>query len=628
MLDFSDRKNTIVVFMAICGILLILKTASLQLFDAKYTERAKKAALYPNILIPARGMIVDRNEKLLVTNAPLYDLNVIVRKISPTMDTALFCQLLNIDKPTFLANLTKDWKSGRFHKSVPFAFMTKLRPEAIASLQEHLHKFPGFTPVLRNIRSYPHENGAHVLGYLGEVNQARIDKSNGEYIMGDYIGMNGLERGFEPYLRGRKGISYVLKDNLGRQVGLFQDGAYDSLATPGVDIMSGIDLDLQKYGEELMVNKRGAVVAIEPETGEILAMISSPSFDPNKIALDKNRGVVFDSLRRDTINEPLLDRSMVGSYPPGSIFKPVFALIGLQKGIIGPSSGYPCSGAYAIGGGKVQKCHAHPGIPNVPTAVAYSCNSFFYNLCKNFVNQYGYEQPGLGLDTMISYLRDFGMGSKLGIENPSEAKGFLPDSKYYDKIYKKELGGWRATYMLSIGIGQGEMLVSTLQMANMVTVIANRGYYYTPHLIKKFLKSDLLIDEKYRTRHNVRIDKHHFEPVIDGMQMAVEIGTARKAIVPNQIVCGKTGTSQNSGKDHSVFYGFAPRVNPKIAIAVYIEHGGWGGETATPIAGLMIEQYLNKTISETSKPKEKRMKEMDLIKNAFVYNPTKVEVPQ
>jgi penicillin-binding protein 2 len=474
---------------------------------------------------------------------------------------------------------------------------------------------------LRNIRSYPHQNGAHVLGYLGEVNQARIDRSNGEYTMGDYMGMTGLERGFEPQLRGKKGISYVLKDNLGRQVGKFQDGKFDSLATPGSDIMSSIDLELQKYGEELMVNKRGSVVAIEPETGEILAMISSPTFDPNRIALDKNRGLVFDSLRLDTLNEPLLDRTMTGSYPPGSIFKPIFSLIGLQKGIIGPGSGYPCTGAYSIGGGKVQKCHAHAGIPNLPAAIQYSCNSFYYNLCRNFVNQYGYENPGRGLDTMVAYLREFGMGDRLGVENPSETKGFLPDSKYYDKIYKKELGGWRATYMLSLGIGQGEILVTTLQMANMVSIIANRGYYITPHLVKKYLRSDLLIDEKYRTRRYVRIDKRHFEPVIDGMQLAVEAGTARKAITPNQVICGKTGTSQNRAKDHSVFFGFSPRVNPKIAIAVYIENGGWGGDTATPIAGLMIEKYLNGTIAESSKPKEKTVMNMNLLKKPIKYRP-------
>ncbi len=621
MIDFEDRKNTILIFIAICGFILVSKAAQLQLFDTEYRQKAKMAALYKNILIPSRGMIMDRNEKLLVTNAPLYDLNVVVKSIDKKMDTALFCRLLNIDTITFNKNINKDWKSGQFHKSVPFVFMSKLRPEDIARLQEHLHKFPGFTPVLKNIRAYPHQHGAHVLGYLGEVNRRIIERSAGEYSMGDYIGMTGLERGFEDKLRGKKGISYVLKDNLGRQVGIFDNGKFDSLATPGVDMMSSLDLDIQQYAEELMVMKRGAIVAIEPSTGEILCMVSAPSFDPNSIALDKKRGIVFDSLVSDTINKPFLDRSVLANYPPGSIFKPVFSLIALQKGVIYSNSGIYCSGAYSIGGGKVQKCHAHPGIPNVAAAIQYSCNSFYYNCMRNFVNQYDYKRPGIGLDTLVAHLRDFGLGDRLGIENPSEVKGFIPDSKYYDKIYKKELGGWRATYMLSLGIGQGELQVSTVQMANLAAVIANRGFYYRPHLIKKFLNTDLDIDPKYKEQLKVRIDQKHFNPVIDGMQLAVEAGTARKAIVPGHLVCGKTGTSQNRGKDHSVFFGFAPRNNPKIAIAVFVENGGWGGETATPIAGLLIEKYLNKVVSEASKEKEKRILNMDLIKNYFVYRP-------
>ncbi len=621
MINFSDRKNNIILFVVLCGLLLIFKVAYLQLIDVKYKEKAKKAALYKSILYPARGMIVDRNEKLLVTNTPLYDLQVIYRNIDPKMDTNAFCQLLNIDKPTFINNLNKDWKGLQFHKSVPFTFLSRIRPDDFAKFYELLHKYPGFFPVLKSIRSYPHHNAAHVLGYLGEVNWDMINKSNGEYIMGDYTGMSGLERGLEKLLKGKKGISYVLKDNLGRQVGVFDNGKLDSMAVSGIDMKSALDLELQKYGEELMVNKKGSIVAIEPSTGEILAMISSPNYDPNSIALDKKRGMVFDSLRADTINRPMLDRSLIANYPPGSIFKPVFALIALQKGIAYPNTAFYCDGSYEIGGGKAQKCHSHPAATSVAAAIQYSCNSYFYNLCRNFVNQYGYQNPGKGLDTMVSYLRDFGMGQKLGVENPIEIKGFIPDSKHYDKIYKKELGGWRATYMLSIGIGQGELLVSTLQMANFASIIANRGYFYSPHLIKKYLNVNEDIDIKYRTKHNVRIDRRHFDPVILGMEWAVAAGTARQAIVPNIIVCGKTGTSQNRGKDHSVFFGFAPRDNPKIAIAVYVENGGWGGETATPIAGLMIEKYLNRVISESSKSREKKVMEMDLIKNKFVYQP-------
>jgi penicillin-binding protein 2 len=615
MIQLADRKNNIIIFVLLSGLLLLYKAADLQLIDTKYQEKAKKAALYKNVLHPSRGMILDRNEKILVTNSPLYELQVIYRNIDPKMDTAQFCALLDITKETFLANLNKDWSNPIYHKSVPFTFLSKIRPENFSKFYEHLHKFPGFFPVLKSIRAYPHQNAAHVLGYLGEVNWGIINKSNGVYAMGDFIGVSGLEKGLENDLKGNKGVSYVLKDNLGRQVGLFDNGRLDSLASPGIDMLSSLDLELQKYGEELMQNKRGSVVAIEPSTGEILAMISAPCYDPNSIALDKNRGIVFDSLLSDTINRPFLDRSLIANYPPGSIFKPVFSLIALQKKVTYPHLGIYCDGAYEIGGGKAQKCHAHPHVGNISAAIQYSCNSYYYDLMRNFVNQYGFKKPGMGLDTLVDYLRQFGLGSRLGIENPGELPGFIPDSKYYDKLYRREASGWKATYMLSLGIGQGELQVTTLQMANLATVIANRGYYYAPHLIKKYINGKIDIGEKYKIKHRVHIDPQHFPPVIDGMELAITSGTARQAIIEGIQVCGKTGTSQNSGKDHSVFFGFAPKENPKIAIAVYVEHGGWGGETATPIAGLMMEKYLNRVIAETSKHKEERVMKMDLIKN-------------
>ncbi|MBK7008629.1 MAG: penicillin-binding protein 2 [Saprospiraceae bacterium] len=614
MINLANRRNNIIIFVALCGSMLLFKAAHLQLLDVKYKEKAKKAALYKNVLYPSRGMVMDRNEKLLVTNAPLYDLNVIYRNIDPKMDTAEFCTLLGIDKTTFIKNLEKDWKNPLYHKSVPFPFLTKIRPEQFARFFEHLHKFPGFYPVLKSIRSYPHHNAAHVLGYLGEVNWNVINKSAGEYSLGDYIGISGLEKGMEKKLKGKKGISYVLKDNLGRQVGLFDNGRLDSMALSGFDMMSGLDLELQEYGEALMKGRRGAIVAIEPSTGEILAMVSAPSYDPNSIALDKNRSIAFDSLLSDTINRPFLDRSLIANYPPGSIFKPVFSLIALQKGIVQPNTSFYCDGAYEISSSKAQKCHSHPPISNIGSAIQYSCNSYYYHLMRQFVNQYGFKRPGLGLDTLVSYLKEFGLGQKLGVENPAEIAGFVPDSKYYDRLYRREVNGWKATYMLSIGIGQGELQVSTLQMANLATVIANRGYYYPPHLIKKYLNTSEPIDIKFRTKRKVRIDYKYFDPVIDGMQLAVEAGTARAAILPGITVCGKTGTSQNRGKDHSVFFGFAPRENPKIAIAVYVEHGGWGGETATPIAGLMIEKFIKREISPEKKQWEERMMDKTAIK--------------
>jgi penicillin-binding protein 2 len=365
-----------------------------------------------------------------------------------------------------------------------------------------------------------------------------------------------------------------------------------------------------------MVNKRGSVVAIEPSTGEILAMVTAPSYDPNLIALDRNRGAAFDSLLQDTINRPFLDRSVMAYYPPGSIFKPILSLIALQKGVLYPNKTIYCDGVYELDskGKSVQRCHSHPTPYNVSIAIEHSCNSYFYQTMRDFVNQYGYQNPGKGLDTLVSYLFDFGLGKSLGTDILSEGKGFIPDSKFYDKVYRREVNGWRSTYILSVGIGQGELQVTTLQMANLAVILANRGYFYTPHLIKKYIDSNQQIDQEFRVKKKVRIDQEYYEPVITGMQKAINSGTATAGYVAGLDICGKTGTSENPfGKDHSVFFGFAPKDNPKIAIAVYVENAGWGGEIATPIGSLVIEKYLNKEISDRRKYVEEKMINKDLI---------------
>ena len=616
MKDLAERRHLIIYFFSFWAIILIVKIAQLQIFDSRYKERARRTTLSRNILYPSRGVIFDRNMSLLVTNAPLYDLEVIYKKVDHKMDTTEFCRLLGITKTQFIQNINKDWSKPAFHKAVPFTFLSKIRPDKFAMFYEHLYKFPGFYPVLKNIRTYPHQNAAHILGYLGEIDREGINISQGVYTLGDYIGITGIERALEPELRGLKGVTYTMKDNLGRDVGPFDDGKLDSMAVSGIDMMSSIDLDLQKYGELLMQHKRGSIVAIEPSTGEILAMISSPSYNPNSIALDKDRSLAFDSLLNDKTNKPFLDRSIMANYPPGSIFKTVLSLISLQKGITGPNRTIYCDGAYELDsrGKSVQKCHSHPTATSISSAIQYSCNSYFYQLVREFVNQYGAKSPGRGLDTLVSYLSDFGLGHRLGVENLSELPGFIPNSRFYDNLYKKEINGWRATYMLSLGIGQGELQVTTLQMANLASVIANRGYYFTPHLVKKYLNVNEPINEIYRTKKRVRIDSKYFPYVVDGMSLAVVAGTATAANVPGLDVCGKTGTSENPhGKDHSVFFGFAPKNNPKIAVAVFVENAGWGGEVATPIAGLMIEKYLNKSIPEYRKYLEDKMINFDLI---------------
>jgi penicillin-binding protein 2 len=609
MKQLQNRKNIIIGFIILASLLLVIKLATLQLFDLSYRTQAKEAALYKLREVPSRGMILDRNGKLLVANAPSYDILATYNKIKPDFDTLSFCNLLGITKEFFVTSLNKDWTSVRFNKKVPFVFLAKVSPDRFAAFKEQMYKFPGFEAQLRSIRSYPDSVGAHVLGYMNEATPEQIEKNPDEYASGDYIGQTGLEKYYEAEMRGKKGISYVLKDVNGRKIGSFEEGKLDSASTPGLDLRSTLDLDLQKYAEKLFANKRGSVVAIEPSTGEILAMVSAPSYDPNIVGT-----VAFDSIVKDNTNKTIFDRSIKAEYPPGSIFKCLASLIGLQRGVITADKGIYCGGGYHIGGGKIQKCHGHPAIGNVAAAIQFSCNSYYFDLMKNTVNYYGFNQPGAGLDTFVNYLRDFGLGAKLGIDIPSENNGYIPDSKYYDYLYRREATGWKATYMLSIGIGQGEMQLTTVQMANIAAAIANRGYYITPHLVKEFIKSKRKIAEQYTRKHIMRIDKEHYEPVINGMEMAVTAGTARRAFLEEIAVCGKTGTSENPfGEDHSVFFAFAPKENPKIAIAVFVENAGFGARYAVPIGSLMIEKYLTGEIRQSRIAMEQDMFSKNLL---------------
>jgi penicillin-binding protein 2 len=608
MKTLESRKEIVIGAIVIVALLLISRAAQLQLFSDEYKERAERTTLDRSIIYPSRGLIYDRNGKIMVYNKPIYIVEATYNKIDPKMDTALFCSLLQIDRETFVANLTKDWKSGKFNKSLPFTFMSKISPEQFAIFQEHLYKFPGFTTGQRIIRGYPHTNGSHVLGYLGEVDQRIIDRSQGLYTLGDYIGLTGLEVAYESELSGGKGVNYILKDNLGRRVGAYENGSLDSMAVPGEDVYISIDLDLQAYADSLMMNKRGGIVAIEPSTGEILAMVSAPTYDPNILNLDGNRGQGMSSLLMDTINRPLNNRAVTNRYPPGSIFKPILSLVALQMQATTPSRGTFCPGYYRLSASKVQKCtHAHGTIHNMSEAIQHSCNVYYYQLMRDVLDKYSYKDPGIGLDTLVSHLRDFGMGRKLGLDYSYENKGLMPNSEYFDRIYKRETGGWRSAWVLSLGIGQGEMQLTTVQMANLATILANRGWYYTPHLVKKFV-SGKPIKPEYRTKNYVRIDPKHFPPVIEGMAAVVTAGTARVAAIDGIEVCGKTGTSQNPhGEDHSVFFGFAPKNNPQIAIAVFVENAGFGNTWAAPISSLLMERYLTKKTSPTRKYLQDRM---------------------
>jgi penicillin-binding protein 2 len=624
----KERQFTILMVFGIAGLILLLRAFYLQIWDSTFKVKADAVAMSKYTRYPARGLIYDRNGELLINNSPVYDLMVIYNQLKPAMDTLKFCSLLGIDKASFEEWLNKDFRHDkRYSKIKPYVFMSKISPDIYARFQESLYEFPGFFVQVRNIRSYPVNNAAHVLGYITEVTEDDIKKSGGQYVMGDYIGASGLESSYEKELRGVKGAEYVLKDNLGRDVGKFQDGKLDTLPQSGLDMISSLDIELQAYSEELMKNKVGAIVAIEPKTGEILAFASAPSYDPSLMVINKDRGKAFRALQNDP-HKPLFNRAIMAEYPPGSIFKTVVGLVGMDMGAISPQTGFNCPGYFVNSSNDVRKCRSHPHPANVAIGLQWSCNTYFFNTFRAIVDKYGYTNPSAGLDTMAARLPAFGLGRKLGVDFPGEKEGNMPNSRYYDKIYPKEKGAWRSPAIVSLGIGQGEMLLTTLQMANLAATIANRGYYYIPHFAKTFKKGEELIEEpeKYRRRMNTGIAPEYFDWVADGMNRVVSAGTARSVAIPDLSIAGKTGTVQNPhGEDHSTFIAFAPVDDPTIAIAVYVENAGGGGRYAAPIASFIIEKYLKGEIGESRKWREQQIKDTGLLnprpKKIFVAPP-------
>jgi penicillin-binding protein 2 len=590
MNSFFERRYIISgIFIAII-LILLARLFYIQLIDPHYAIYASNNVKKQTTVYPARGPILDRNGKVLVQNVPFYDITVTPKQVKP-FDTVEFCRLLGIDRPEF----NKRWiKAMKYSPGLPSSFEKQLSAQTYATLQERLSEFPGFSSVTRYLRTYPDSVAAQFLGYIGEVTDKDIKRSNGYYHPGDYIGVTGVERSYEPVLRGQRGVTNEMVDARGKKKGSYANGMFDTAAVAGQRLTSSLDVNLQKFGEQLMRNKLGSIVAIEPSTGEILCYVSSPTYDPN-LMVGRERGNNAAKIYADPYN-PFFIRPIQAYYPPGSSFKPLDALIAIQEGIITPETIYHCPGYYIAGNRRIPCFHGEKhGDVNLARAVAESCNGYFDMVFEKLLNRNGGKKTDESFTAWRGNVAKFGLGAKLGLDLPNEGRGNLPIASYYDKVYHK--GGWRSSTVISLGIGQGELLATPLQLANLEATIANKGYYYKPHLIKA-IGDKQIIKQEYTQRNYVGIDSQYFDPVINGMQSVVDYGTAEGSKIPGIVMCGKTGTAQNNhGKDNSVFVAFAPRENPKIAIAVIVEKSGQGATWAAPIASFIIEKYLRGSIS-------------------------------
>ena len=578
----------------IVGVIFLARLAYLQLINSPKEDIFEDNAIRKVFDYPKRGYVYDRNGVLLVSNQPSYDVMVIPREVEP-LDTIEFCNLLKINKTDFIKKYDRAF---RYSPRLPSVFVSHLSKEDYAFLQEKMRKFDGFYIQKRSLRDYQTSIGANVLGYIAEANQATIEK-NPYYKMGDLIGKQGIELSYEKELRGVKGVKFIQKDRFNRDIGPYKDRTLDTIAQKGKDITITIDAQLQEYGEKLMRNKRGGIVAIEPSTGEILSLVSAPTYNPN-LLVGRPRSRNYTKLYNDTINRPLIDRGLLRMHEPGSPFKALIALTALQEGVIEPSTSITCRGSYNYGGNKPMGCHCGGGKRDLLRGIAKSCNSYFANAYRKTISKY--PDASDGMDNWSSHIRSFGLGNYLGYDLPIGKKGNVPNGEYYNKWYPDFR--WGATTVISNAIGQGEVLVTPIQLANMTAAIANRGYYYTPHIIKNIEGQS--IDKKYTTPKKTSIDSKHFETVVQGLYDVYNYGTANFLRVPGIDICGKTGTAENFTKingvrtqltDHSIFVAFAPKDDPKIAIAVFVENGYYGARWAGRISSLMIEKYLKGEVS-------------------------------
>jgi penicillin-binding protein 2 len=606
------RKLLLPGMIIVGGILIIARLFYLQIIDDSFKLKSENISIKIKYDYPERGYIYDRNGVLMVANQPSYDIMVIPREIK-NIDVLEFCRLLGITKEDYDKRIAK---AVVYSPMLPSVFMGQLNKLEYAAFQEKERKYDGFYIQKRSLRDYQVKAGANVFGFITQANEAIVRK-NPYYKSGDLLGKQGVEETYEEDLRGVKGVRHIQRDRFNREIGAYSEGKYDTIAVQGKDITLTLDAELQKYGELLMKNKRGGIIAIEPKTGEILALVSAPSYDPASL-VGRQRSRNYTKLYNDSLAKPLYDRSLLAEYPPGSPFKILTALVGLQTQAIDTTTAYQCNHGFSYGRGQFMRCHSGAGTYRLNNGIAKSCNAYFGKTYLATINKF--STPSQGVDVWSNHLKSFGLGQFMGYDLPTGRKGNIPTSKTYNKAYPN--GNWRATAIVSNSIGQGEVLMTPIQLANMMATVANEGYYYTPHIIKKIKGKQ--IEKKFTTKHVTTIDKKYFKPVINGLSDVFEYGTAYFLKVDGIKVCGKTGTAENfmrvNGRkiqleDHSIFVAFAPKEDPKIAIAVFVENGGFGATIAGPITTLMIEKYIKKEISR--KDREKRILETNL---NFRYN--------
>lgn len=601
-----NKKNIIVIIIIIVFLVIIIRLFDIQIIQKKYRINADNNALKYETRYPARGLILSRNGEIIVGNRLTYDITVTPVEVSE-FDTTEFCKIFSIDT-AFVKEKFREYRTYRSRVGYrTLTFLKQVPSEQYNVFREKMYLFPGFDAIPRTTRTYPHNVGGNLLGYVSEVDETFI-KNNPSYKSGDYAGKTGMEAAYENLLKGEKGYNIYLRDAHNRIQERYSDGEYDKAAIQGTDVVTTIDEQLQAYGELLMKNKVGSLVAIEPSTGEILTMVSSPGIDVSKLA-EVNK--YYSEIVNDPY-KPMFNRAVMSPQPPGSVFKIVNGLIGLQEGVVTTATRYPCHNGYVVGNLRVG-CHSHPSPIDFYQSIMMSCNAYYCYLFRSIMDNPAYDNIQEAFDKWSEYVTSFGFGTKLGSDIPAEQAGTLPTKERYDKLHGK--GRWKSLSIISLSIGQGELGCTPLHLANFAATIANRGYYYIPHLQKDTPQTP--IDGKYKEKHYTMVDTKYFDEVIKGMEMAVqgEAGaTARVANVPGLDICGKTGTAQNPhGDDHSVFICFAPKDNPKIAVAAYIENAGFGATWAAPIASLLVEKYLNEEIISERSWVEQRVIEGNLM---------------